>query len=370
MLNPLLPPIHPLPPFLRHLTPLLHQPRPRNLMFRTQLPLPNKQTHNQPRPRKRHIHDPHDLDRPRKGLLRHYLLSRRQLLHDPDARTRRAAREQLRGSRPQRGRQPAVPLLHLVLEDHAADDDRDGRRQVAREAEGRDGRGDVARRHPRLQRDQRRLEVGPDADAGHDLEEDDLGPVVPGAEVDEQAEAERHDGEAEVDGRQVLPGLLDVDAGEGGDEGEGEGEGDEVDAGEERAATQHGLEVKGEIVRPADEGKAVAEADAERGDIGAVLEDAQRHDRVARELPLVEHEEPGDDDAEDDEADDLGRAPGVRDAAELEAEQEHQCAADDGEAATPIDGFQAIPDGRLGVMKTQEEEEEDGDRSGDGYYHG
>lgn len=54
-------------------------------------------------------------------------------------------------------------LRHSVLEDDAADDDGDGGREVAHEAEGCCGGGDVARLNERLKSNQGSLEIRTDA---------------------------------------------------------------------------------------------------------------------------------------------------------------------------------------------------------------
>ena len=187
--------------------------------------------------------------------------------------------------------------------------------------------------------------------------EDDAGPGGVGGQVDVEAEAEGHEEEAEVDGREVLAGLADEDADGGGGEGERDDEGEEVDAAEDGGGAEHGLEVEGEEVGAGDEGHAVGEADDEGGDVGAPFEEPERHDGVFGEFPFVEDEEGPDDDAEDEEADDGGGGPGEGYAAEFEAEQEHDCAAGDCERAEPVDGFEAGDDWSCRGFNVEEEEE-------------
>lgn len=249
-------------------------------------------------------------------------------------------------------------FLHAVLEDDAADDDGDGGGEVADEAEGGGRGGDVLGRDEGLEGDERGLEVGADAEARDDLEEDDAGPGGVGGQVDVEAEAEGHAGHAEPDGGEVLARLADEDADGGGHEGEGEDEGEEVDARHQRGGAEHGLEVEGQEVGAADEDEAVAEADEEGGDVGESLEEAKRHDGVLGEFPFVQEEEAPDDDAEDDEADDGGGVPGVLHAAEFETQEEHDGSADDGDGAEPVDGFEARDDGCLGRFDVEEEEED------------
>ena len=83
----------------------------------------------------------------------------------------------------------------------------------------------------------------------------------------------------------------------------------------------------------------MAEADKQRGDVGAVLEDAKRHYGVDGEFPFVDEEEADGDKAEDDEADHGGRCPGVANTTVFKAEEEHDRAADNRDGTEPVDGF-------------------------------
>jgi len=100
-----------------------------------------------------------------------------------------------------------------------------------------------------------------------------------------------------------------------------------MDARKERGSSKNCLEIEWEIVRSRDEDKAMTETNAQSGDIGVVLEYPHRHHGVSGDFPFVEHEETGDEDAEDDEADYFCRAPGVGHTAEFESEEEHQSSA-------------------------------------------
>ena len=82
---------------------------------------------------------------------------------------------------------------------------------------------------------------------------------------------------------------------------------------------EHGLEVEGEEIGAGNEDAAVTETDEEGGDVGAVFEEAQWHDRVQRELPFVDEEEDDGDETEAYQADHGRGRPGVADAAVLEA---------------------------------------------------
>ena len=74
-----------------------------------------------------------------------------------------------------------------------------------------------------------------------------------------------------------------------------------------------------------------------------MFENAQRHDGVSGQLPLVEKKETNGEDSEHDEANDGRGAPRVADAAIFEAEKEHDGSANDSYASQPINGFQARP---------------------------
>ena len=119
------------------------------------------------------------------------------------------------------------------------------------------------------------------------------------------------------------------------------------------------MEVEGEEICARDEGCAVAEADEKGGDVGAVFEEAEGHDRVDGEFPFVEEEEDYHDDAEDEEAEDCGGGPGVGDPAVFEAEEEHDCAADDSDGAEPVDGFEAGEERSFGGFNVKVHEDDD-----------
>ncbi len=138
------------------------------------------------------------------------------------------------------------PLLgEDVGEDDATQDDGEGGGKLAHEAKGAGRDRDVLCFDGRLQCDQWTLEVRSDAESGHDLVDDDLGPVGGGVEVDEEAESERHADEAEPDGLAVAAGFLDEDADDCGLEGETEGVGKDIDPGEQGTGREDGLKVKG-----------------------------------------------------------------------------------------------------------------------------
>ena len=163
-------------------------------------------------------------------------------------------------------------VLELVLEDDAAESDGDGCSQVAREAEGGGADGDVVTLEVGLEGNQWSLKVWPNAYAGNDLVDEDLAPLLVVGKIDEEAEAEGHEAEAEDDGFFEDAGLLDEDTRGRGDEGEDDYHCEEVNTGQDWSGTEDGLEVEWEIVGAADEDEAMTEADAEGGQVGGVAE--------------------------------------------------------------------------------------------------
>jgi hypothetical protein len=210
-----------------------------------------------------------------------------------------------------------------------------------------------------LQGNQGRLEVGANTNTGNGLVDDDLGPGRVGSEIDKEASTDGHQCHAEPDGGQVLPSLADDDAGENGENGQCNGGGKEVDAGEDGRGAQYSLEVERQEVVGGNEDKGVAEAGSERGNVGALREDGERHQRV-RCQSRFDHEEQADNHhSEDDETDDDWRIPRVGYAAEFEAKQDHDGAADHCQGSQPVDSLQAVPQGRLWRVDIKEKEQDD-----------
>ena len=261
-----------------------------------------------------------------------------------------------------------IAFLHFILEDYASNNNTDTCGQVPHESKGRSSGGDIAGYDHALQSDEGRLEIGTHANAGNDLEENDFGPVGFSIEVDEESEAEGHEDESEPDGWEVFAGFLNEDACCATDERKGECEWKQIHAREERSGSQYGLKVEGEVVGACDEDVAVAETDTEGGDITAEFEQAEGHHGISRKFPLVDYEEASDEDAENDQADDLCRAPGICDTAKFETQEKHQRATNDAETANPINRFETIPDRCPWIVEVQEEEEEDEDSSRNGHY--
>ena len=82
----------------------------------------------------------------------------------------------------------------------------------------------------------------------------------------------------------------------------------------------------------------MTETHHQAGDVGEMAEDAQRHDRIFGDLPLNEEKDGDGHQTKDDQTQHRCGVPGVGHAAKLEAEQQHEGAADDGERTKPVDG--------------------------------
>ncbi len=100
-------------------------------------------------------------------------------------------------------------------------------------------------------------------------------------------------------------------------------------------------------------------ADEQGSDVRAVGEEPERDDGAGGDGALDEGEEGDCEGAEDDETQDGGGAPGPGHAAELEAEEQHDGAADDGERAEPVDRAQAFPEGGFGRLEVEVEQDYD-----------
>ena len=80
------------------------------------------------------------------------------------------------------------------------------------------------------------------------------------------------------------------------------------------------MEVEGKVVSAAHKNQGVDEADEQDKDIMPVAKEADGDDRIPGDFPFVEHGKSICQQAEDYEAKNCCRVPGVVDAAELEAE--------------------------------------------------
>lgn len=149
----------------------------------------NEEANEQAQPCEGHIEDEHGPQRIPVRTLCDAALGLRQGLYLVDARLGIVARQQVGNFVAQFLAEPIGLGRHAGREDDAANDDGDGCRELADEHEGTRRAGNVARLDGGLQRDQGRLEVGPDTHAEDDLEANDLGPVRGRAEVDEEAVA-------------------------------------------------------------------------------------------------------------------------------------------------------------------------------------
>lgn len=74
---------------------------------------------------------------------------------------------------------------------------------------------------------------------------------------------------------------------------------------------EDGLEVEGQEVGARDEDAAMAEADKEGSDVGAVFEEAEGHDGVDCELPFIKEEKKDCDEAEYYKTEDCCGSPGI-----------------------------------------------------------
>lgn len=158
------------------------------------------------------------------------------------------------------------------MEDNTTDDDGDSGSEIPHEAEGCGCGCNVLGGDEGLEGDEWGLEVGADADAGNNLEDDNAGPGFVVGEVDEEAETEAHENHAEPDWGKILACFFDHDADGHGCEREGEDEGEEIDAGEDWGCAENSLEVEWQEVRAGNEDSAMAEADQERCDVGTAFE--------------------------------------------------------------------------------------------------
>lgn len=246
-------------------------------------------------------------------------------------------RRQLSGAH--RARQLAA---YRVLENHVAERYCNRVRQVAHEAERGDGRGLVLRARLALQRDQRGLVVGPDADAAYALVQDDLGPVGVRRVVDVQARAQSHQRHAAPDHGEELAGLLDVDARKGGADCDADDGGEAVHTGHQGGSTEHTLEIDRQEVRDGVGSKAMRKANGERQHGTSGCEEWQRDKGVTRHLCLNQQEQTNGDGAEYDETYDRGGSPGIILAAVLHTEKKHDRPASNGYTTEPVDGSKAF----------------------------
>ena len=119
---------------------------------------------------------------------------------------------------------------------------------------------------------------------------------------------------------------------------------------------EDGLEIERQEVSARDKDTTVAEADEQGGDVGAVFEEAQRHDGVDCKLPLVKKKEKDCDEAEYYKTKNCCGSPGVGYAAVFEAKEEHDCTANNSDGAQPVDGAEAGEERCFGGFDVQEKE--------------
>lgn len=352
-----------------HLLPcalLLRKPRLGDLVRAVQLDALDEQAEHAPEPGDRDVEDPRAAEREGECLEDSLFLLRGERTDEGFVGAGEGAGDPGGQVRAQGGDEPRGAVRHGVLVHDAAEDDGHGGGELSHEAKGRGRGGHVGRVDVRLERDEGRLEERAAAQAGDDLVDDDAGPGGVGLQVDEEAEAQRHHDHAEPDGRQVGARLADEGARRGGDDGQRQHLRQGVHAAQDRRDEEHRLEVQWQVVRGGDEDEGVAEGQQQDDHVVPVAEQAGRHDRVPRQLPLVEYEQHDHHDAEDDQADHRRRVPRVGDAAELEAEEEHDRAADDGDGAEPVDGAEAGQQRGLGRFDLEEEKEDHEGDAADG----
>lgn len=178
-------------------------------------------------------------------------------------------------------------LLHLVLEDDAADGDAQGLAEGAEEAEHGDGEGEVLVRAGGLQLELQRGEEDAEAEAGDQVDEDPLRDGGVDVEEVQDPRAERRQCPAEPDGPAVAAGFGDQKADDDGAGRDGEGGGEESDAGDDGRVASHGFEIEGLVVQEAPEYEAVDDGVCVRDVCRPVREDGQTNDGFGRHELLV-----------------------------------------------------------------------------------
>lgn len=233
----------------------------------------------------------------------------------------------------------------LEEEQHAG-----GRAQVCRVGHGLDGNhGDLERRTP--------------TGAGDDLVSDPFPAGRVGAQSVQQTGADGGDGCAAEQQRLVVSG--DADQGAAGDGGKGHGndKGQVADAAHGRVGAVDGLEVDGDVVDGGEEAAGLDKGNQTHDPVGALGEQLWRHHGVFALEPLAEGPGADDEGEADQEADDNGRVPGVRNASVLHRQDEGDGGAhhqDDAERVHLADFLNERRLDRHGVARRLEEDEDDG----------
>ena len=118
------------------------------------------------------------------------------------------------------------------------------------------------------------------------------------------------------------------------------------------------MEVNRQIETASNKDRCVTEIDHKHSKVVPVTENAWR----ARKLPFIQAKNDCGDDAEYDKADHGGRGPGVLGAAELEAQEEHQCSTDNQNETDPVDCAETFEDAfETNVDFEEEEKTEEGE---------
>lgn len=108
------------------------------------------------------------------------------------------------------------------------------------------------------------------------------------------------------------------------------------------------------------------ETNKEASDIGTLMEQLERNQRILSQLLLAEEEQHAHHQSKHDQTNYLRRVPGKDVAPEIEAEKKHQCQPKDGDTSEPIDRFDALHGPGLGIVDVEEDEEDEEGQAGEG----
>ncbi|TKW56575.1 hypothetical protein CTA1_3539 [Colletotrichum tanaceti] len=350
---------HPRPLVLVNNGLLRLQPRPRLRVLPAQLDLTHEEGRRQADPGRDAEEDPKLADPVRYRRPDGLPLGLPQRLDDHPVRRDRRPRPEARGhlpGHPGLRHPPGVPA-HDALEDDLPDHHARPERDVPHERERRCPRRHVPRPHLRLHRDQQRLQVRRHPERRDHLEQHQPRPVAPRRQRHEQPERRRRQRHRPPHDLDVPPRPLDRDPDAHGARRQRQRRREQPHARLHRPRAEHRLEVQRQEEGHRGEPQPVAEVGRVTGDHRPVAEQRPRHQRVPRRA-FDHREDAVADGAEDEEADDRRRAPGVPDPAELQPEEEHQRRAREGERAEPVDGRQPLDEGRPGRVDAQEEDED------------
>lgn len=185
-----------------------------------QLLLRDHEAGQEPEARKHRVQDPHPAQALRERVPGDLPLRWGQGVDEPHVCLSVCAAETASEVLAKGGGEASVVAVHFVLEDDAADDDGGCGGELADEAEGGRGGGDVAWFRVGLERDEGSLEDGPGSEAADDLVEDYFRPGGVRIQVDVEAVTKSEEEHAGPDRGKVLSCLADEDTCEDGEEGE------------------------------------------------------------------------------------------------------------------------------------------------------